>query len=228
MPTENRAFLIRGDDGQEYGPVDLGELRDWVQENRVGLGTDVRLDTPGEPWHSWHDYPELVALLAEAQGTTASALPPGLVIAPVRRRFVAWIIDLFFIWILFIPIMNVAQYFLPMDAIEQAALNPAALQALPPEAFHRVVAFQVACNGLLALYITGFLAAHGKTPGKSIMRLMVVDENGAKPTLSKALLRTIAFILCLNFLFPLLYIFVHPQRRALHDLVAGTYVVEAP
>src|SRR5271170_6871289 len=116
MPTEDRAFFIRGDDGQEYGPVDLGELRGWVRENRVGLGTDVRLDTPGEPWHPWHDYPELVALLAEVQSTSpVASLPPAFVIAPIRRRILAWIVDLFLIWILFIPIVNVAALFLPME-----------------------------------------------------------------------------------------------------------------
>src|SRR5271154_1379240 len=94
MMPDNRTFLIRGDDGQEYGPADLTELRDWVHENRVGLGTDVRIDEPGTIWHPWHEFPELVALLAEAQGTGPIPGQPGMVIAPIRRRIVAWIVDL--------------------------------------------------------------------------------------------------------------------------------------
>ena len=67
--SDNDAYWVRGEDGEEYGPVALAELREWVGENRVGLGTDVRLDTPHGTWHSWQFYPELVALLAEVKAT---------------------------------------------------------------------------------------------------------------------------------------------------------------
>ena len=67
MLPENRLFWIRGDDDKEYGPVNLEELREWVRENRAGLGTFVRTDQPDAPWQHWQQYPELVALLAEVQ-----------------------------------------------------------------------------------------------------------------------------------------------------------------
>jgi uncharacterized RDD family membrane protein YckC len=227
MLRDNRSFLIRGDDGQEYGPADLGELRGWVQENRVGLGTDVRVDAPGAAWHPWHDFPELVALLAEVQGTDPLPGPPGLVSPPIRRRMVAWILDLLLLWILFIPIMAVAELFLPMDAINQVAFNPAALQNLPEETLHQILLFQFFCYALFALYLTGFIAARGQTPGKALIRLRVVTETGEKPSILNAFLRALVLILSLMFVFPLLFPFFNPQRRALHDIIAGTYVVEA-
>ena len=94
MLPEKHSFWIRGEDGQEYGPVDLDELRDWVQENRAGLGTEVRLDEPGAPWNPWQNYPELVALLAEVHVTSPVPGQPGLVIARLGRRMAAFALDL--------------------------------------------------------------------------------------------------------------------------------------
>src|SRR5258708_23712119 len=99
MLPENKSFMVRGDDGLEYGPVDLDELREWVRENRAGLGTDVRLDETGTSWHPWQSYPELVALLAEARATAPVPGMPGLVIAPMGRRIVAFALDLFLIFL---------------------------------------------------------------------------------------------------------------------------------
>jgi uncharacterized RDD family membrane protein YckC len=228
MLPENHVFLIRGDDGQEYGPVDLHELRGWVLENRAGLGTEVRLDEPGAPWNPWQNYPELVALLAEAQVTNPASEQPGLAIAPIRRRIIALVADLLLLSILFIPIVNVLAAFMPMDVISQAAMNPWALQALPPETLHQLLVFQMISNGGLVLYMTGFLAAHGQTPGKALMRLRVVEESGRKPSLLNSFLRSVVLIFSIGLFFlPLVFAFFNPQRRTVHDLIAGTYVVEA-
>ena len=94
MLPENNDFFIRGEDGEEYGPVGLDELRNWVRENRAGLGTEVRRDEPGAPWNQWQGYPELVALLAEAHVTSPVPGVPGLVLAPMGRRIGAFAVDL--------------------------------------------------------------------------------------------------------------------------------------
>ena len=97
---------MRGDDGVEYGPVEQEELREWLLENRVGLGTAARLEG-GEDWRRWQDFPELVALLAEVQATgrvlppLPTALPP--VLAPFSRRVVACVLDLLLAFILVLP-----------------------------------------------------------------------------------------------------------------------------
>ena len=94
MLPENRSFFIRGDDGGEYGPVDLDELREWVRENRAGLGTEVRLDEPNAIWHPWQAYPELVALLAEAHATGSAPVPDQAdpIIAPIWKRILACVV----------------------------------------------------------------------------------------------------------------------------------------
>jgi uncharacterized RDD family membrane protein YckC len=226
MLPEDRSFIVRGEDGAEYGPVELHELRDWVRENRAGIGTEVRREGEDTAWNPWQNYPELVALLAEVQGTSPVPSAPGMVLAPLGRRLAALTADLILFYILLIPIISILEVFLPMDAI--ATLTPATFQNLPPEAMHQLVIVQMISNACLALYFTGFIAAHGQTPGKAMMRLRVVQENGAKPTPLHCFLRATVLIFSIMLMFvPFAFILINPQRRGLHDLFAGTYVVEA-
>ena len=229
MLPEKNSFWIRGDDGQEYGPVDLNDLRDWVRENRAGLGTEVRLDEPGAPWHPWQNYPELVALLAEVHVTSPVPGQPGLVIAPVGRRMIAFALDLVLISILVTPIfLTLGLGFLP-DWFVQYVVATSQPPFTPPDLplYAKVIANLIS-DFVLALYFTGFHAAHGKTPAKALLRLRVVDQSGRKPGPVKAFLRALALIISMSLFFlPLAYAFFNPQRRTLHDLIAGTYVVEA-
>lgn len=233
MLPENRAFWVRGDDDQEYGPVGLEELREWARENRAGLGTVVRRDEPEASWEPWQHYPELVALLAEVHVTSPVPGQPGLILAPFLRRVAAGMLDIILTFILAFPILiALAKICLPdwwikyRQAIDQTTID---YTSIPPLPLYGQVLGPLIFILLLACYMAGFHAAHGQTPAKSILRLRVVDEYGRKPNLRKAFLRGLAFAVFFNAFFGVLltYIFINPQRRALHDLVAGTYVVEA-
>jgi uncharacterized RDD family membrane protein YckC len=239
MLPESPSFLIRGDDGQEYGPVDLEELREWVQENRAGLGTEVRRDESGAPWHPWQTFPELVALLAEVHVTSPVPGLPGLVIAPLVRRALAFALDLFLVSIptliicyatvlIFFPdwvVRDVVSFNQFMLAAESGNSHPFSPPDPPP---HAGIIVELIRDFMLTLYFGGFQAAHGKTPAKALLRLRVVDQSGHKPGLAKALLRAVILIFSMNLFFlPFIYAFFNPQRRALHDFIAGTYVVEA-
>jgi len=229
MLPENRAFIIRGDDGEEYGPVDMDELRDWVQENRAGLGTVVRLDEPGSLWQPWQYYPELVALLAEARVTSPVPGQPGLVIAPLGRRICAFVIDLFLVVVLSFPILMVlALIYMPDWCVQSAlaSMQPQ-LTSSPQLPLNDRIIGSLISDMIMAFYMAGFHAAHGKTPAKAILRIRVVDENGKKPHFVKSLLRALVMVFSLSLYgVPLAYAFLNPQRRAFHDFVAGTYVVE--
>jgi uncharacterized RDD family membrane protein YckC len=69
---------------------------------------------------------------------------------------------------------------------------------------------------------------HGATPGKRLMGLRVVLADGSEPGRARALTRALAWLFLstpfANFGFWLSLF--NPRMRALHDLVAGTYVVE--
>jgi uncharacterized RDD family membrane protein YckC len=228
-PAQSPAFIVKGDDDEEYGPVELEELREWVRENRAGLGTVVRLDEPDALWQPWQYYPELVALLAEKQSGAAGAAQPDAVMAPMGRRMVAFAIDMALFNILMLPVLLTGLVvYLPDVFVHWWALSSqgAYVPLLLPPPYDTALNL-VVCGGL-TLYMAGFHCAHGKTPGKAILRLRVVDQNGQKPDAFRALTRglVLSLSLCLLFL-PLLCVFLIPQRRAIHDLMAGTFVVEA-
>jgi uncharacterized RDD family membrane protein YckC len=227
MLSENRAFLVRGDDGQEYGPVSLVELREWVQENRAGVGTAVCLDEPGAIWQPWQTFPELVALVAEVQGTSIGLTPSGLVVAPMGRRMLASILDFILSWFLATPILVVVMTLSLPDWQEQFTKimlqpqEPIPLQVLYYANLERAIVYSV-----LALYMAGFHAAHGKSPAKAILKLRVVDKDGRKPTFFRSLLRGVVFAGSFYLYgIPFIYAFFDAQHRSAHDLIAGTYVV---
>jgi uncharacterized RDD family membrane protein YckC len=236
MPlTDKTDFIVRGDDGEEYGPVDLAELREWVRENRAGLGTVVRPDRPDSAWAPWQNYPELVALLAEAEAQSAGtpAGPAALVIAPMLRRMAAFTIDLALAYVLLIPVILVTWLAFFPDALVQYYAATQLLLAegrpfdyLPPDAVE--ITMKWIFGGGIGLYFAGFNWAHGQTPGKALLRLRVVDRDGKKPRAMQALARSIVVVFSLFFLgLPFLAVYFNPQRRGLHDVAAGTCVVEA-
>ncbi|HEX4046736.1 MAG TPA: RDD family protein [Elusimicrobiota bacterium] len=81
--------------------------------------------------------------------------------------------------------------------------------------------------GLAVLWqFAGNLA--GGTPGKKLLGLAVVTSDGSPPGLFRALARAFGWVLStplanLGFVVAL----VHPRTRTLHDMLSGTYVVEA-
>jgi uncharacterized RDD family membrane protein YckC len=236
--ADSPSFIVRGDDGEPYGPVDLQELRHWTRENRVGLGTRVRRADGDDSWQHWQQFPELVALLAEVQATGRTMPPlPGAapVLAPISRRMGAFLLDLVLSSVLFAGIFFILYCFLPPATLVRMelygeevmkGLNPAPPQIQLPSWFQ--ASLNVVILVVPLLYYGAFHALHGRTPAKSIFAIQVVDAQGLKPTFAKALIRAAIFVVCVYFLYciPLLYAFFNPQRRALHDIAAGTYVVE--
>ena len=227
MLSENSSFFVRGEDDAEYGPVDLEELREWVVENRAGLGTEVRRDELDAPWRPWQSFPELVALLAEVHVTGAMARQA---LAPMGRRVLAFAMDLILSGILSSPILfALALIFIP-DWCVQSALTSLQPQAgMPPQLPENArIIGSIISDVILACYFAGFHAAHGQTPGKALMHLSVVDQTGKKLPPLRALLRALVVIVSMGLLFvPFLYVFLNPQRRAFHDIVVDSYVIES-
>ncbi len=227
MLPENPLFFIRGDDGAEYGPVDLTELREWVAENRAGIGTEAKRDEPNSLWQPWQYFPELVALVAEVNATQNG---PVLAIGPMWRRVGAFGLDLFLASLLSMPPVLVVEKLSRIPDLEMRYL----MSIVQPDApvAPDVLFYANLCNMIslvfLVLYFACFNAAHGQTPAKAIFRLRVVTADGQKPRFIKALVRAIVLALSTNLLFlPMIYAFFNPQRRSLHDWITGTYVVEA-
>ena len=66
-------YKIIGADGKEYGPVSAEQLRDWIQQGRVSLQTQARLEGSTD-WRPLSGFPEFSAV---------SAAPP-LMSAPIK------------------------------------------------------------------------------------------------------------------------------------------------
>ena len=81
---------------------------------------------------------------------------------------------------------------------------------------------------VLSLYEIGFHLAIGATPGKMALRMHVAGPDGERPDPDRIILRYLVFFLSMLFIVGIpisaFMVLTDPQRRALHDRVAGTRV----
>jgi uncharacterized RDD family membrane protein YckC len=79
---------------------------------------------------------------------------------------------------------------------------------------------------MTAVYLGLFWGLSGRTPGQKLLELRVVDLHGRRPTPLRIVVRVLATFVGL---FPgalgWLWAAFDLEKRALHDLIAGTYVV---
>lgn len=91
-----------------------------------------------------------------------------------------------------------------------------------------------ASSYLLAFLVYGVYfvvptALSGQTPGKRLMGIRVVNAQGEAPGYGPAALREVLgkFLSSLPLYLGYLVAVFHPEKRALHDLIGGTWVVVA-
>lgn len=134
-------------------------------------------------------------------------------------RFVAYIIDAI---ILFIPSLIVKAIIYAGFGIGMNALFGSTTPHQPADGINSLISLALNCA-----YWTYFTVAKGATPGKLILGLRVVDENGMHIGWGRAIGRFFAMILstCL-FLIGFIMVGFHEKKRGLHDLICGTYVVK--
>lgn len=81
---------------------------------------------------------------------------------------------------------------------------------------------------LAALYLMVTVFWTGRTLGQRLLSMRVVDRHGRPPSLVVTMIRTIAQLAgTLAAAFGPLWIAIDSERRAVHDVVAGTYVVRS-
>jgi uncharacterized RDD family membrane protein YckC len=80
---------------------------------------------------------------------------------------------------------------------------------------------------LVAFYNVAFWRLRGQTPGKWLLGIRVTPTGGGKLRLGRAVLRLVGYLFsALPFYLGFLWI-LGPQRRGLHDRLAGTEVIYA-
>jgi uncharacterized RDD family membrane protein YckC len=143
------------------------------------------------------------------------------------RRYIAFLLDVTFLEILGIlatvPLVNQTDLNLAKILIRWFVMGK-----ISPEGTWLVALYCLVLGLLWSMYFIGFTAACGQTPGKKIMGLHVVDENGAPVDWGTASIR--CFIGYPVSLLPLglgcYWALVDKNNQAWHDKIAGTLVIE--
>ena len=82
--------------------------------------------------------------------------------------------------------------------------------------------------GITISWVVGWELASGRTPGDRLLGIRVVDSEGEVPHPVRVGLRALGIVLnTASFGLGWLLGFVTPGRRALHDVISGTYVIPA-
>lgn len=144
------------------------------------------------------------------------------------RRFVAYAIDTFIIFVVFLILTIVAgiAYFtgavsgdgqILIDELNHPErLGPIGMLILSSYTF------------LFIAYFTYFQGLNGRTPGKKLLVLQVVHTDGSPISFGTAFLRSVGYLVSsLMFTIPLGYIWAafDKKKQAWHDKIAGTVVI---
>ena len=222
-------YKIIGADGREYMAATLDELRAWIEDGRVGPGTLV-WSGEEQRWQPASAWPELRWDLPSAPPVipVVSRPEPRFHDAEFPIRAAAYILDVFIVAALFSLItLPWAEYY---RELQEAALKESAKAAPDIQVLLRFYTLFLSTFLPLRLaYFVGFHAGLGATPGKLLFGLRVVRVDGVPLTFPRALARFFAELLSIAAMgIGYLVAPLHPERRALHDLIAGTRVIRKP
>lgn len=224
-------YKMIGGDGREYGPATLEELRQWCEEGRLSHGTPVwRSDEarwrPAGGWDELKWDLQTPAVPAPASDAPAPPLPAAaLVAAGFWVRVAAYLVD----WVVLTTITGLVTlpWAEPLARL-QAEFFAQWKSATPDsQVMIRYLLVSLAIHLPLGLaYFAGFHGALGATPGKQILGLRVVREDGSALGFPRACLRYAAALLSsASFGIGYLLAAIPPEKRALHDVLARTRVV---
>jgi uncharacterized RDD family membrane protein YckC len=144
-----------------------------------------------------------------------SALRP---IAGFPRRALAYLIDLLILQCLDLLL------FLAGWLAASLALQDGSIDDLSPSFASLFVPVTLA---FYFVYFTFFHAYGGQTPGKILVRIKVVGNDGGPLPLSRSFVRTLGYSLSSIFFAGFLMALFEKRGRALHDVLAGSEVVQS-
>jgi uncharacterized RDD family membrane protein YckC len=221
-------YKIIGGDGAEYGPATLAELIGWIRDGRVGAMTQVWRDDLSR-WTRADRYQELQAELSRLYTNAAAIAQSRTRPAGFWARLSACLMDRVILLFLFLLVWSpLADRFhwqvYPPDA-------PTTTDAASWDKYRQDFggwmdqALPVFLP-IFMIYEVLFTGSIGATPGKLAIGARVLAVDGSRLTYARALLRWCAarvteFLLFAGFLL----IAMRPDKRGLHDLLAGTKVV---
>jgi uncharacterized RDD family membrane protein YckC len=246
-------FTIIGGDGKEYGPVSADQIRGWIAAGRANLDTKAKA-VGTEDWRRLAEFPDFsaggpppvsgfpTAVPASGAVPQTVALDPNL--AHRGRRLAARLVD----WVVGFLGMMPGAMMLGGELVKLVTMamqgRQPDLESLDMEKLTRggIVLF---CGWLLVLIVQVVLmSTRGQSIGKMLLSIRVVKiaDNAQAGFLNAWLLReaVMTIIGIVLAIIPFLGIIARPgfhltdwlmilrdDRRCLHDLIAGTKVVNA-
>jgi uncharacterized RDD family membrane protein YckC len=215
-------YKIIGGDEVEYGPATLEELKSWIRDGRVAGMTKVwRNDT--DEWLPAGRYEELGNELARLHAAAAAAAQP----CGFWARLGAYVIDSVILGVIFQLVwMQLGQsqhWALPLLPKEwtEATFQQFILDG-QAWANHAMPVFYP----LFFVYDVVLNGRFGATIGKMAIGAQIVVLDGSRLGYTRAALRWMAARVSDLFFFAgYLLIALRADKRALHDLLAGTRVI---
>jgi uncharacterized RDD family membrane protein YckC len=212
-------YKIIGGDGAEYGPAPLDELKSWIRDGRVAAMTKVwRSDLSA--WSPANRYTELRGDLATLHAAADRALPA----AGFWARLAAFIIDIVVLTFIFVAVWT------PLAA-KQHWQMPEMPQTFT-DASLQLYRDQIWANGVMTVFYAVFVlydvllnGRFGATIGKMAIGAKITLVDGSPIGYGRALLRWLAARVSDLLFFGYFLIVMRRDKRALHDLLAGTKVV---
>ncbi len=146
--------------------------------------------------------------------------------APAWRRLASWALDGMLLGVVVAPVV----WLVVAAAGPAASAGPADIDDLIARAVHleRFLVPTLAFVALAAVVYSAIsVALMGATPGKLLLGLEVVGRDGRRPSPRRAWVRAALGLLSFSLLgLGCLLALFSRSGRALHDFLAGTYVVE--
>jgi uncharacterized RDD family membrane protein YckC len=220
-------YKIIGGDGAEYGPATLDELRSWIGDGRVASSTQVwRNDVahwlPAARYLELH--PALERLHASASPNfVAQALHP----VGFWPRLGAYLLDRLVLTMalcaLWVPLSAWLHWTLP---VFPAVVSQQTMQQFLEEftlSTRQVFPFLIL---LVVLYDVLMNGTFGATLGKMAIGAKIIRADGGRLSYGRALLRALAGQLTeVLFYFGYLWVACRADKRGMHDVIAGTWVI---
>ncbi|MFZ5497191.1 MAG: RDD family protein [Verrucomicrobiota bacterium] len=234
-------FTILGADGKEYGPVPAARVAEWIAGGRANLETKARRAGDAE-WRTLGNFVEFNPAAPPPPLPAADVAAPAPVSAPMPElagrgtRLGAFLLDYVLSVLVALPgalIIGPAFVGLLLAATrgEQPDFSVVDTGTL-------LLGLAVLSGGSLLLLVVQvvMLSTRGQTIGKRLLGIRVVRHPDGLPAgfvhawlLRNFVTGVIQVVPWIGFVFYLadaLFIFT-PERRCLHDLIAGTKVVQA-
>lgn len=218
-------YKIIGGDDVEYGPTTLAELKSWIRDGRVAAMTKVwRSDL--SIWSPADRYTELLEDLARQNAALQTVIDRARPAAGFWTRLAAYLIDLFVLSLIFsfvwTPLADARHWAVPEFPVN---LTDAAMQRYWQEMGAWQDKALPVFLPIFLLYTVLLTGRFGATLGKMLLRVKITRLDGSPIGYNRALLRWLASLLSNVLFFGYILVGLRPDKRGLHDLLAGTKVV---